>query len=88
MVSGGKWVEMSRARSTYKRLMLRGFMDVIVVLCCTVRQRSHADASMFFHSAKAIATSRRTEQDAMLSATTVLYTSSPWRLGLQHRSTT
>ena len=79
---------MLRARSTYKRLMLRGFMDAIVVLYCTQCQRSHAEASMFFHSAKAVATSRRTSQDAMLSATTVLYTSSPWRLGLQHRSTT
>jgi hypothetical protein len=63
-------------------------MDVIVVLYCTQRQRSHADASMFFRFAKAVATSRRTLLDAMLSATAVLYTSSPWRLGLQHRSTT
>jgi hypothetical protein len=79
---------MPRARSIHKRLMLRGFMDVIVVLYCTSRQRSHAEASMSFHSAKAVATSRRTPQDAMLSADTVLDTSSPWRLGLQHRSTT
>jgi hypothetical protein len=60
MVSGGEWVEMLRARSTHKRLMLRGFMDVIVVLYCTQRQRSHAEASMFFRFAKAVATSRRT----------------------------
>jgi hypothetical protein len=63
-------------------------MDAIVVLYCTEHQRSHAEASMFFQCAKTVATSRRTAQDAMLSATTVLYTSSPWRLGLQHRSTT
>jgi hypothetical protein len=51
---------MLRARSTHKRLMLRGFMDAIVVLYCTQRQRSHAEASMFFRFAKAVATSRRT----------------------------
>jgi hypothetical protein len=52
----------------YKHLMV---IDMTVVLYCTLYQRLHAEALMFFYLAKPVAALRRTAQNVMLSAATV-----------------